>query len=77
MIDGFIIIILVMLGCIGSGVLLAWVLWGNDVKYYKDLYEHYKTKYNSPEEEKERFQKQVIDALDKYMKNRYGERFHK
>lgn len=77
MIDGFIVTILVMLGCIGLGVLIGWSIWGNDVKYYKDLYEYYKTKYNSPEEKKARFQKQVKDALYKYMKNRYGERFHK
>lgn len=41
MIDGFIVIILVMLGCIGLGVLLGWVLWGNDMKYYKNLAESY------------------------------------
>ena len=77
MTDGFIVIILVMLGCIGLGVLLGWSIWGNDVKYYKYLYEHYKTKYNSPEEEKTRFQKQVKDALGRYIENHYGERFHK
>lgn len=66
-----------MLGCIGLGVLLGWNFWGNDVKYYKELYEYYKTKYNSPEEKEARFQKQVKDALYEYMKNRYGERFHK
>lgn len=39
MIDGFIMIILAMLGCIGLGVLLGWSFWGNDMKYYKNLYE--------------------------------------
>ena len=71
------IITLYLVACVGAGVLLGWSIWGNDVKYYKDLYEHYKTKCNSPEEEKAIFQKQVKDALDKYMENRYGERFHK
>lgn len=47
MIDGFIVIILVMLGCIGFGVLLGWVLWGNDMKYYKNLAESYKKKLTS------------------------------
>lgn len=44
MIDGFIVIILAMLGCIGLGVLLGWILWGNDMKYYKNLAEAYKEK---------------------------------
>ena len=77
MIDGFIVIILAMLGCIGLGVLIGWSIWGNDVKYYKALYEHYKTKYNSPENKEANFQKLVKGALDKYMEDRYGERFHK
>ena len=72
MIDIFIVIILVMLGCIGLGVLLGWFIWGNDVKYYKDLYEHYKTKYNSPEEKKARF----LNTLDKYLETRFGEGLH-
>lgn len=38
MIDGFIIIILAMLGCIGLGVLLGWTFWGSDMKYYKKKY---------------------------------------
>ncbi len=42
MIDGFIVIILVMLSCIGLGVLLGWSFWGSDVKYYKNLAESYK-----------------------------------
>ena len=42
MIDGFIVIILVMLGCIGLGVLLGWAIWGRDIKYYKCLSEYYK-----------------------------------
>lgn len=71
------IITLCLVVCAGLGVLIGWSIWGNDVKYYKNLYEYYKTKYNSPEQEKARFQKQVKDTLDKYMENRYGERFHK
>lgn len=70
-----IVIILAMLGCIGLGVLLGWSFWGSDVKYYEDLYEHYKTKYT--EDEKVNFQKLVKGALDKYMEDRYGERFTK
>ena len=42
MIGKIIMIILAMLGCIGLGVLLGWVLWGNDMKYYKVLSEYYK-----------------------------------
>ena len=71
------IITLCLVACVGFGVLLGWLIWGYDVKYYKDLYEHYKTKYNSPEEKKARFQKQLKDTLDKHMENRSGERFHK
>lgn len=42
MIDGLIVTILVMLGCIGLGVLIGWSIWGNGMKYYKWLSEHYK-----------------------------------
>ena len=44
MIEEYIIIILVMLGCIGLGVLLGWCIWGYDAKYYKNLAEVYKDK---------------------------------
>ena len=71
------IITLGLFACVGFGVLLGWFIWSDDVNYYKGLYEYYKTKYNSPKEKEARFQKQVKDALDKYMKDRYGERFHK
>ena len=40
MIDGFLIIILAMLGCVGLGVLLGWGFWGIDAKYYKKLMEY-------------------------------------
>ena len=54
MIDGFIVIILAMLGCIGLGVFFGWVLWGQDVKYYKNLAESYKNKLKSQDvDEKE------------------------
>lgn len=60
MIDGFIVIILVMLGCIGLGVLLGWTLWGNDMKYYKNLAESYKKKLA------ERKYKDYLINLSKY-----------
>lgn len=47
MIDGFIVIILVMIGCIGLGVLFGWSIWGSDMKYYKCLAESYKKKLTS------------------------------
>lgn len=37
-----IIIILYLAACVGSGVLLGWILWGKGMKYYKCLSEHYK-----------------------------------
>lgn len=42
MIYGYIVIILLILCCIGFGVLVGWVLWGKGMKYYKCLSEHYK-----------------------------------
>ena len=63
MIDGFLIIILVMFGCFGLGVLLGWVLWGNDMKYYKNLAETYKNKLKYQDiDEKE--------VIIQYLKNR-------
>ena len=62
MIDGFIVIILVMLGCIGLGVLLGWVLWGNDMKYYKNLAESYKKKLTSKDVD-------VKDVILRYLKS--------
>ena len=63
MIDGFLIIILVMFGCIGLGVLLGWVLRGNDMKYYKNLAETYKNKLKYQDiDEKE--------VIIQYLKNR-------
>lgn len=47
MIDGFLVIILAMLGCISLGVFFGWVLWGQDVKHYKNLAESYKKKLTS------------------------------
>ena len=48
MIDGFIVIILAMLGCIGLGVLLGWVLWGTEMKYYKNKYDKCVQKHRNP-----------------------------
>ena len=63
MIDGFIVIILAMLGCIGLGVLLGWSFWGNDMKYYKNLYERKLTldSLHSPE-----MKKKIIEIGKKY-----------
>lgn len=55
MIEEYIIIILVMLGCIGLGVLLGWCIWGYDAKYYKNLAEGYKDKITSSEVEEETY----------------------
>lgn len=78
MIDGFLIIILVMFGCIGLGVLLGWTFWGSDMKYYKNLYEKSKKydKFTADEMEKlaeeavnnpkfmEQFEKEMKDDTD-------------
>lgn len=63
MIDGFIVIILVMLGCIGLGVLLGWSFWGSDAKYYKNLAEAYKKKLTSPDID-------INEVILRYLKNR-------
>ena len=63
MIDGFFIIILVMLGCIGLGVLLGWTFCGNDMKYYKNLAESYKKKLTSQDVD-------VKEVIIRYLKNR-------
>ena len=66
MIDGFIVIILVMLGCIGLGVLLGWCFWGNDMKYYKNLAESYKKELASPEVNEAILEKRVKDVINRY-----------
>lgn len=68
MIDGFIMIILAILGCIGVGVFFGWVLWGQDVKYYKNLAESYKEKLTSPEVSEAILEKRVKDAVNKICK---------
>lgn len=65
MIDGFIVIILAMLGCIGFGVLLGWSIWGSDMKYYKNLAESYKNKLTSPEVQEAILEKRAKDVLDR------------
>lgn len=65
MIDVFIVIILIMLGCIGLGVLLGWSIWGSDMKYYKDLAELYKDRLTSPEVRDAIFEKKVKDFVNK------------
>lgn len=39
MTEEYIIIILIMLGCIGLGLFIGWYIWGTKMEYYKDLYE--------------------------------------
>jgi len=63
MIDGFIVIILAMLGCIGLSVLLGWSFWGSDAKYYKNLVESYKKKLTSQDVD-------IKDVIIQYLKNR-------
>lgn len=63
MINGFIVMILVMLGCIGLGVLLGWSFWGNDVKYYKNLAESYKKRLTSQDVD-------IKEVIIRYLKNR-------
>lgn len=63
MIDVFIVISLVMLGCIGLGVLLGWTIWGGDMKYYKNLAESYKKKPTSQDVD-------VKEVILRYLKNR-------
>jgi hypothetical protein len=70
MIDGFLIIILVMLGCIGLGVLLGWVLWGTEMKYYKNKYDKCVQKHRNPateidSEKLEMANKNIRNALSK------------
>lgn len=66
MIDGFIMIILAMLGCIGLGVFFGWVLWGQDVKYYKNLAESYKKELASPEVNEAIIEKRIKDVINRY-----------
>ena len=63
MIDGFIVIILVMLGCIGLGVLLGWSFLGDDIKHYKNLAESYKKKLESQDVD-------IKEVIIRYLKNR-------
>lgn len=63
MTDGFIMIILAMIGCIGLGVLLGWSFWGSDAKYYKNLAETYKEKPTSQDVD-------VKEVILRYLKNR-------
>ena len=62
MINGFIVIILMMFGCIGFGVLLGWSIWGSDMKYYKNLAELYKNKLASPDVREAILEKRSKDA---------------
>ena len=74
MIDGFIGIILAMLGCIGVGVFFGWVLWGQDVKYYKNLAEAYKKKLTSPEVTEAILEKRVKNVVNNVVNKIYAKR---
>lgn len=74
MIDGFIMIILAMLGCIGVGVFFGWVLWGQDVKYYKNLVEAYKKKLTSPEVTEAILEKRVKNVVNNVVNKIYEKR---
>ena len=74
MIDGFIMIILAMLGCIGLGVFFGWVLWGQDVKYYKNLAEAYKKKLTSPEVTEAILEKRVKNVVNNVVNKIYAKR---
>ena len=65
MIDGFIVIILAMLGCVALGVLLGWCLWGEDMKHYKNLAEAYKDKLASPEVQEAILEKRAKDVVNR------------
>lgn len=70
MIDGFIMIILAMLSCIGLGVFFGWVLWGQDIKHYKNLAESYKKELSSPEVNEAILEKRVKDVVNKIYEKR-------
>ena len=74
MIDGFIMIILAMLGCIGVGVFFGWVLWGQDVKYYKNLADAYKKKLTSPEVTEAILEKRAKNVVNNVMNKIYEKR---
>ena len=77
MIDVFIIIILVMLGCIGLGVLFGWSIWGHDMKYYKNLAELYKNKLESPDVKEAILEKRSKDMLNKVFEKRSKDMLNK
>ncbi len=60
------IIALVLIACIGLGVLLGWSFWGSDAKYYKNLAEVYKDKLTSPEVKNAILEKRAKDVLNKF-----------
>lgn len=65
MIEGF-LITLYLIACVSAGVLLGWSIWGEDMKYYKDLAEKYKKKLESPEVQEAIFEKRVKDVVNKF-----------
>lgn len=73
MTEEYIIIILIMLGCIGLGVLLGWSIWGFDAKYYKNLAEAYKKRLASPDVKEAILEKREILLKElEYLYNTLG-----
>lgn len=59
-----IVISLAMFSFIGVGVFFGWVLWGQDVKYYKNLAESYKKELASPEVNESIIEKRIKDVVN-------------
>lgn len=66
MIYGYIVIILLILCCIGLGVLLGWGFWGRDMKYYKNKYNKCVQKYRKPATE---IDSEKLEVANKNIRN--------
>lgn len=76
MIYGYVVIILLIVCCIGLGVLLGWCFWWSDVKYYKNLADACKKKLESPEVKEAILEKRAKDVLNKTYEKRGNKRLH-
>lgn len=66
MIEGF-LITLYLVACVGAGVLLGWAIWGEDMKYYKELSEKYKKEFESPEVKEAILEKRIKDVVNRFL----------